>query len=93
MAMEQSEGRANVYLFSGAEEWLKREALDKLRAKWLVSGLEALNETVLEGATAQQIIDAIRENGGGVVLSDAVIGRAVRRYNSRQAVITGGAGY
>ena len=42
---------------------------------------------------AQQIIDAIRENGGGVVLSDAVIGRAVRRYNSRQAVITGGAGY
>ena len=58
MAMEQSEGRANVYLFSGAEEWLKREALDKLRAKWLVSGLEALNETVLEGATAQQIIDA-----------------------------------
>ncbi len=58
MAMEQSEGRANVYLFSGAEEWLKREALDKLRAKWLVPGLEALNETVLEGATAQQIIDA-----------------------------------
>ena len=48
MAMEQSEGRANVYLFSGAEEWLKREALDKLRAKWLVPGLEALNETVLE---------------------------------------------
>ena len=31
------------------------------------------------------------KNGGGVVLSDAVIGRAVRRYNSRQAVITGGA--
>lgn len=58
MAMEQSEGRANVYLFSGAEEWLKREALDKLRTKWLVPGLEALNETVLEGATAQQIIDA-----------------------------------
>ena len=28
MAMEQSEGRANVYLFSGAEEWLKREALE-----------------------------------------------------------------
>ncbi len=39
---------------------------------------------------AQQIIDAIRENGGGVVIGDEVIGRAVRRYNSRQAVITGG---
>lgn len=42
---------------------------------------------------AQQIIDAIRENGGGVVIGDEVIGRAVRRYNSRQAVITGGVTY
>ena len=39
---------------------------------------------------AQQIIEAIRENGGGVVIGDEVIGRAVRRYNSRRAVITGG---
>lgn len=42
---------------------------------------------------AQQIIEAIRENGGGVVIGDEVIGRAVRRYNNRQAVITGGAVY
>lgn len=55
---EQSRKLASAYLFSGAEEWLKREALEKLRAKCLAPGLEALNETVLEDATAQQIIDA-----------------------------------
>lgn len=53
-----ADGNARVYLFSGAEEWLKREALERLRKKWLVPGLEALNETILEGGTAQQIIDA-----------------------------------
>lgn len=42
---------------------------------------------------AAQIIDAIRENGGGIVIGDEVIGRAMRRYNNRQAIITGGAVY
>ena len=40
---------------------------------------------------AAQIIAAIRENGGEIVIGDEVIGRAARRYNSRQAIITGGA--
>lgn len=47
-----------VYLFSGAEEWLKNEALKSLRAKLLPPGLEQLNDLTLEGVTAQQIIDA-----------------------------------
>lgn len=42
---------------------------------------------------AQQIIEAIRENGGEIVIGDEVIGRAARRYNSRRAIITGGAVY
>lgn len=39
---------------------------------------------------AQQIIQAIRENGGEIVIGDEVIGRAARRYNDRRAVMTGG---
>lgn len=39
---------------------------------------------------AQQIIEAIRESGGDVVIDDVAIGRAVQRYNQRQAIITGG---
>lgn len=46
-----------VCLFTGPEVYVKREALDRLRSK-LPPGLEALNESVLEGVTAQQIIDA-----------------------------------
>lgn len=42
---------------------------------------------------AQQIIEAIRENGGEIVIGDEAIGRAARRYNSRRAIITGGAAY
>ena len=49
---------APVYLFTGPEEYVKLEALAKLREKLLPSGLEALNDTVLEGVTAQQITDA-----------------------------------
>ena len=33
-----------VYVFAGAEEWLKREALNTLRGKLLPPGLEALND-------------------------------------------------
>ena len=49
---------APVYLFTGPEEYIKREALEALRAKLLPPGLEMLNDTTLEGATAQQITDA-----------------------------------
>lgn len=47
-----------VYLFTGPEEWIKREALDALRARLLPPGLEQLNDATMEGTTAQQIIDA-----------------------------------
>ena len=48
----------SVYLFTGPEEYLKREAMQALRRALLPTGLEQLNEAVLEGATATQIIDA-----------------------------------
>lgn len=47
-----------VYLFTGPEEYVKREALDALRSKLLPPGLETLNDTTLEGVTARQITDA-----------------------------------
>ncbi len=47
-----------VYLFTGPEEYVKREALESLRQRLLPPGLETLNDAVLEGATAQQITDA-----------------------------------
>ena len=47
-----------VYLFTGPEEYVKREALEALRAKLLPPGLETLNDITLEGVTAQQITDA-----------------------------------
>ena len=49
---------APVYLFTGPEEYVKREALDALRSRLLPPGLEALNDVTLEGVTAQQITDA-----------------------------------
>ncbi|MBQ3425329.1 MAG: DNA polymerase III subunit delta [Clostridia bacterium] len=49
---------APVYLFIGPEEYIKRDALEALRRKLLPPGLEALNDTVMEGASARQIIDA-----------------------------------
>ena len=49
---------APVYLFTGPEEYIKRESLEYLREKLLPPGLEALNDAVLEGVTAQQITDA-----------------------------------
>ena len=47
-----------VYLFTGAEDFVKREALKKLRGAILPPGLEALNETVMEGADAGRIVEA-----------------------------------
>ena len=47
-----------AYLFTGPEEYVKREALEKLRAAILPVGLEALNETVMEDVTADRIIAA-----------------------------------
>ena len=49
---------APVYLFTGPEAYVKREALEGLRAALLPPGLEALNDATLEGVTAQQITDA-----------------------------------
>lgn len=49
---------APVYLFTGPEEYVKREALAALKDKLLPPGLETLNDTTLEGVTAQQITDA-----------------------------------
>ncbi len=49
---------APVYLFTGPEAYIKREALEALRAALLPPGLEALNDATLEGVTAQQITDA-----------------------------------
>ena len=47
-----------VYLFTGPENYVKRSALALLREKLLPPGLEALNESPLEGAPAQAIIEA-----------------------------------
>ena len=47
-----------VYLFSGQEEFIKREALDALQAKLLPPGMEQLNLSVLEGAGAREVIAA-----------------------------------
>ena len=47
-----------VYLFSGPENYVKNEALEAVRQKLLPEGLEGLNENILEGVTAGQIIDA-----------------------------------
>ncbi len=47
-----------AYLFGGPEAYVKQEALAKLREAMLPVGLEALNETVFEGARAERIIEA-----------------------------------
>ena len=49
---------AKVYLFAGEEHYIKRQAIDTLKKSLLPEGLEALNETALEGVNAQQIIEA-----------------------------------
>lgn len=49
---------ARVYLFTGPENYVKQSALALLREKLLPAGLEALNESPLEGAPAQAIIEA-----------------------------------
>lgn len=49
---------APVYLFMGPEALVKREALEALRKKLLPPGLEALNDTTLEGISAREITDA-----------------------------------
>lgn len=48
-----------VYLFTGPEAYGKREAMEKLQAALLPSGLEMLNFSVLEDATAEKILDAV----------------------------------
>ena len=48
---------ARVYLFQGDEEYVKSRALSALREKLIPVGLEQLNDTTLEGVTAQRIIE------------------------------------
>lgn len=48
----------SVYLFTGPEELTKKEALAAMRKAILPAGLEQLNEVILEGVSAQAIIDA-----------------------------------
>lgn len=48
----------NAYLFTGPEDFVKREAMEKLRAALLPPGLEALNENILEGTDAAHIVEA-----------------------------------
>jgi len=49
----------SVYLFHGEEEYIKKSALERLRGDILPAGLEALNETILEGAvSADRVIEA-----------------------------------
>lgn len=48
----------NVYCFYGPEAFIRRSALESLRKKVLMPGLEEMNETVLSSPTAQQIIES-----------------------------------
>ncbi len=48
----------NLMLFTGPEEFMKREAIAALRKKLLPEGLETLNELILEGASVREIMDA-----------------------------------
>lgn len=47
-----------VYFFHGPEEWVKQSAVQRLREKLLPEGLEELNEAVMEGGVAQQVLEA-----------------------------------
>lgn len=49
---------AGVYLFYGPEEFVKKSAVEQLRAALLPPGLELLNEDVLEGVDATAIIES-----------------------------------
>lgn len=49
---------ARGYLFTGEENFVKREALRRVERALLPEGLEALNETILEGQGAGDIIAA-----------------------------------
>lgn len=48
----------NVYCFYGPEAFIRRSALESLRKKVLMPGLEGMNETILSSPTAQQIVES-----------------------------------
>lgn len=48
----------NVYCFYGPEAYIRRSALETLRKKVLMPGLESVNETVLSAPSAQQIVES-----------------------------------
>lgn len=47
-----------VYLFHGPEEFIKKSAIEKIRSAVLPEGLEILNETVMDGGKAIDIIES-----------------------------------
>ena len=51
----------SVYFFYGEEAYVKADAVKKLREKVLEPGLEAMNETVIEGGTAREVLDAAEQ--------------------------------
>lgn len=48
----------NVYCFYGPEAFIRRSALEAIRKKVLMPGLEGMNETVLSSPSAQQIVES-----------------------------------
>lgn len=49
---------ANIYLFTGEEQHVKRSALEALRKNLLPEGMETLNESMLDGAvSASRVIE------------------------------------
>ena len=48
----------HAYCFSGPEEWIKRDALEKLRTALLPAGLESLNDVTLDAPALPQVRDA-----------------------------------
>ena len=48
----------NVYCFYGPEAYIRRSAVEALRKKVLMPGLESMNETVLSAPASQQVMEA-----------------------------------
>ena len=48
----------NVYCFYGPEAYIRKSALEALRKKVLMPGLEGMNETILSAPSAQQIVES-----------------------------------
>ena len=58
MKQVESASMKGVYVFQGEEEYLKEEALTKIEGTLLPIGLEALNETILDGPDIAQVYES-----------------------------------